>query len=285
MRALVFTKGGDVMRNRPAVGSGRAPATGEGALGRHPVPGRRGGALSTAPMPRGTGDARERGAWSRSRLSAAVFASRGARGAATAEQPLRDEIEFFSAVGTRRRVRDGAAVVRRGQMMGEVHLVERGALAVVGEQNGRRPILAFAVRSELCCAVPALLDEPAPWDAVALMGSSVITMPATTFTAAVRERWADRWATRTLTWLAEVGARIADLDERDVNAQVAVLLLRHRGDLPVDICCRTISDLLDLDDDTTRQVLSEFEQLGAVCVTNGRIRVSRPEVLRVSLRR
>jgi CRP-like cAMP-binding protein len=224
-----------------------------------------------------------RTSWSRARLSAAIAATRSGRARVAADQPLGDEIEFFASIGTRHDVPTGAALVRRGRPMGEVHLVQRGAVAVIGDHRGRRPILAFAAPSEFCCAVPALLQEPAPWDAVTVIGSSVITVPAATFTAAVRDRWVDRWSTRTLSWLAEVGVRVADLDGGDIDGQVAALLLRHRSEWSVDLCRRTIADLLDVDEEIIRQVLADLERLGAVRFAGGRVSVAQPEVLQASV--
>lgn len=151
---------------------------------------------------------------------------------------------------------------------------------MVGEHGGRRPILAFALRREVCCAIPALLHEAAPWDAVAVTDASVITVPTDVFTAAVRERWVDRWTSRTMTWLAAVGACVADLDEPGTTAQVAALLLRTRGERAAEPCRRTIADLLDLDDASVRGVLDHLELLGAVRVADGNISVARPEILR-----
>lgn len=238
---------------------------------------------TSAMDPAGDAGGRHPTAWSKARLSAAVAATRCGRASEPGEQPLRDEVEFFGAVGIRQDVRCGAALAQRGTIVGEVHLVERGALAVIGDHGGRNPILAFALRRELCCAVPALLHEATPWDAVAVMDSSVITVPAEAFTAAVRDRWVDRWATRTLTWLAEVGTCLADLDQPDPKAQVAALLLRFRGTYSEELCRRTIADLLDLDDVTTRDALSTLERQGAVRHAGGRISVVRPEVLRAAL--
>lgn len=223
---------------------------------------------------------RHRVAWSQARLSAAVSATRCRRERVASEQPLDDEVEFFLAVGIRRDVPAGVALVHRSTPMHEVHLVERGAVAVIGDYRGRRPILAFALRDELCCAVPALLHEAVPWDAVAVTDAAVITVPTDVFTAAVRERWVDRWTTRTLAWLAEVGACVANLDEPDPAAQVAALLLRSRGEVSADLCRRAIADLLDLDDATVRDVLGRLELLGAVHLSGGHISVVRPEILR-----
>lgn len=227
--------------------------------------------------------ARRRSPWSTARLSAVVAATRVDGENVGAGQPLRDEIDFFTAMGTRQEVPSGVALVRRGTVMGDVHLVQRGAVAVLGHEGGRRPILALALRRELCGAIPALLPEPAPWDAVTVMESSVVTVPAVAFAAAVQERWADRWSSRILSWLAEVGARVADLEGRDVDAQVAAVLLRHHGEMGVDICRRTIADLLDLDVEVVRPVLAEFVRLGAVSITDGRISVAHGEILRAAL--
>jgi CRP-like cAMP-binding protein len=183
-------------------------------------------------------------------------------------------------MGSRRDVRAGDALVHRDTPMREVHLVERGAVAVLGDYGGRRPILAFALRRELCCAVPALLQQPAPWDVVAVTDAAVVAVPADVFTAAVHERWADRWTTRTLAWLAGVGASVADLDESEPAAQVAALLLRSHGEFSAELCRRTIADLLDLDDATIRDVLGRLELLGAVRLSGGRISVVRSEILR-----
>jgi hypothetical protein len=224
-----------------------------------------------------------RGEWSKARLTAAVAATRCGRVPLPSERTLRDEADFFGAVGVRHGVRSGAALARRGAAVGEVHLVEQGAVAVIGAHGDRRPILAFALRRELCCAVPALLHEASPWDTIAVMDSSVITVPADVFTSAVRDRWVNRWTTRTLTSLAEIGTRMADLDQPDPTAQVASLLLRFRGTHSEELCRRTIADLLDLDDVTTRSVLSDLERLGAVRHAGGYISVVEPEILRTTL--
>lgn len=242
-----------------------------------------GGTTAAVRQHRSDDGARPRGPWSKARLSAAIAATRVERANPATGRPLRDEIEFFTALGTRHDVPTGAALVRRGHVMGDVHLVQRGAAAVLGDEGGRRPILALALRSELCGAIPALLPEPAPWDTVTVMDSSVVTVPAARFAAAVRERWADRWSARILSWLAEVGARVADLEGRDVNAQVAAVLLRHHGKMRVDLCRRTIADLLDLDVEAIRPVLAEFVRLGAVSLTDGHIFVARVEILRAAL--
>jgi CRP-like cAMP-binding protein len=196
------------------------------------------------------------------------------------ERPFGDELAFFAAMGSRRDVRAGTALTHRGTPTREVHLVERGAVAVLGEHGDRRPILAIALRHELCSAVPALLQQPAPWDVVAVTDAAVVAVPADVFTAAVRDRWVDRWTTRTLAWLAAVGARVADLDESEPAAQVAALLLRSHGEFSAELCRRTIADLLDLDDATIREVLGRLERRGAVRSSGGRITVVRPEILR-----
>jgi CRP-like cAMP-binding protein len=230
-----------------------------------------------------TAGSRYRRAWSTTRLAAAVAATRSGRGRAAIDQPLRDEIEFFLRTGTRHEFPCGVALARSGTPMSEVHLVQRGAVAVIGRKGRRRPILSFAVQSEFCYPIPALLQEPAPWDAVTVTSSSVITVPTADFAAAVRERWADRWSTRTLSWLAEIGMRIGDLDERSVTGQAAALVLRHRGEFSLDLCSRTIADLLDLDDETVRDVLAELERLGAVRLTDDRVIVARPEILQATV--
>lgn len=219
-------------------------------------------------------------AWSNARLSAAVSAIRSGLGRMPSERPFGDEVGFFAALGSRRDMPAGTALVRRGAPMREVYLVERGAVAVLGDHRGRRPILAFALRREFCSAIPALLHQPAPWDAVAVTDAAVIAMPTEEFTGAVHERWVDRWTTRTLTWLAEVGARVADLDESDPSAELAGLLLRSRSEHSAALCLRTIADLLDLDDATVRAVIGRLEMLGAVRVSGRRISVVRPELLR-----
>ena len=238
--------------------------------------------LEPEPVPNARNEegTRHQVAWSNVRLSAAVSAIRSGLNRMPSERPFGDEVGFFAALGSRREVPAGTALVRRGAPMREVHLVNRGAVAVLGDHRGRRPILAFALRREFCCAIPALLHQPAPWDAVAVTDAAVIAMPTEVFTAAVHERWVDRWTTRTLTWLAEVGARVADLDESDPRAEVAGLLLRSRSEHSAALCLRTIADLLDLDDATVRSVIGRLEMLGAVRVSGGRISVVRPELLR-----
>jgi hypothetical protein len=222
------------------------------------------------------------GPWTESRLSAAVAATRPHRARFALEQALRDELDFFADIGTRHEVSSGVALVQRGKHMREIHLVQQGAVALLDESGTRRPIVAFTLQKELCCAVPALFEEAPSWDAVTVLGTSLITVSTDRFMGAVHERWADRWSTRTLSWLAEVGARVADLDARDMQGQVAALLLRHGGELPVDLCRQTICDLLDVEDDVVRPILAELQRLGGLRVVDGRVAVAQAGVLRAS---
>lgn len=257
----------------PPGASGRRHTTVRAAAGAHAVAEAQRWADQRAPGRRHPG-------WSRGRLAAAVSASRSVPGAERSNRPFADELDFFAANGRRRDVRAGTALVDRGSRTREVHLVERGAVAVLAEHDGRKPILTFALRRELCCAVPALLHQNAPWDVVAVTDAAMITVPADVFTSAVRERWVERWTTRTLTWLAEVGARVADLDAADSTAQAAALLLRAHGDFSAELCRRTIADLLDLDDFSVRVILDRLDRLGAVELSGSRIAVTRPDLLR-----
>jgi hypothetical protein len=115
-------------------------------------------------------------------------------------------------------------------------------------------------------------------DAVTVTESSVITVAAARFSAEVRDRRVDRWSTRSLSWLAAMGARSTDLD-CDFTGQVAVLLLRHRAE-PVARCRRTIADFLDADEGTRGPNLLDFERLGAVRLRSGRIAATQVEILR-----
>lgn len=219
-------------------------------------------------------DRRFRTAWSKARLSAAVAATRPARIGTASGPLLPDEIEFFATEGTRHELPSGVVLAEHGQSVRNVHLVEHGAVAVLGGIEGRRPILAFTMPDELCCAVPALLRQPPPWDTVTITDSSVITISTDQFIPAVLDRWADRWSTRALSWLAEIGARVADLDGVDLTGHVAALLLRHRGEASVHLRCRTLADLLDVDDDTILRVLAELRRFGAVRLDRGHVTIA-----------
>jgi CRP-like cAMP-binding protein len=218
-------------------------------------------------------------AWSPDRLSAAIAAARRPGGRTAIERPLDDELEFFASVGARRDVAHGVTLIHGGETIREVHLIVRGAVAVVGDRGERRPILGFKVPNHLCGPVPVLLREPALWDVVTVMESSVMTIPAARFAAAVRDRWVDRWSTRSLSWLAAMGARSADLD-CDLTGQTAALLLRHRGEMPAAVCRRTIVDLLDADEKAIERILRDFERVGAVRLRDGRIAITQVEILK-----
>lgn len=222
---------------------------------------------------------RYRRAWSPARLSAAVAAARPPGARAPSDRLLDDELEFFSSTGVRSDVSYGTTLIDAGHKLQEVHLILRGAAAVVSDRGGRRPILGFTRPNELCCPVPVLLREPALWGAVTVTDSSVITVGAARFAAAVRDRWAARWSTRSLSWLAAMGARSADLD-CDLTGQTAALLLRHRGELPTALCRQTIADVLDADEQSIDGILFHFERLGAVRLRGDRIAVTRVDTLR-----
>jgi len=193
--------------------------------------------------------------------------------------PLNDELEFFASIGARRDFAHGTRLIEGGQKIQEVHLIVRGAVAVVSDRGERQPILGFTMPDELCCPVPLLLNEPALWDAVTVTTSSVITVTAAQFSAAVHDHWVDRWSTRSLSWLAAMGARSADLD-CDLTGQTAALLLRHRGELPAALCRQTIADLLDADEQAIGPVLLHFERRGAVRLRGGRIAVTQVGILK-----
>jgi CRP-like cAMP-binding protein len=222
---------------------------------------------------------RYRRAWSLARLSAGVSAARPPGLRVPIDRLLGDEIEFLTSIGARRELTHGITLIHGGEKIREVHLIVRGAAAVAIDREERRPILGFRMPNELCGAVPALLREPAVWNVVTVTGSSVITVPAARFSAAVRERWVDRWSTRSLSWLAAMGARIADLD-CDLTGQVAALLLRHRREIPLALCRQAIADLLDAEEATIGLILLDFQQLGAVRLRGGRIAVTQVEILK-----
>jgi CRP-like cAMP-binding protein len=175
---------------------------------------------------------------------------------------LNDELDFFNEIGTRHDVQRGTVLVRHGEPVRRVHLVEQGTVAVFSRVDRRRPISAFALPSEVCGAMPALLGGRAESDDVALTNTSVITVRAEQFTAAVRwNEWADRWATRVLWWLAEFGARAAARDTTGLAGEVAVLLRRHRDNRGIQ--GRALADVLDVDVETVESVLAEFGRTGA----------------------
>ncbi len=221
-------------------------------------------------------------AWSSDRLSAAVAATQLPGGRTAIERPLGDELEFFASIGVRRDLAHGVTIVHGGEAIREVHLIVRGAVAVVGDRGERRPILGFKMPNHLCGPVPVLLHEPALWDSVTVMGSTVLSVPAARFSAEVHDRWVDRWSTRSLSWLAAMGARSADLD-CDLTGQAAALLLRHREEMPVALCRRTLVDLLDADERAIERILRGFERVGTVRMTDGRIAVTQVEILRATV--
>jgi CRP-like cAMP-binding protein len=222
---------------------------------------------------------RYRSAWSPGRLSAAVAAALPPGARPPVDGLLDDELEFFASIGVRSDLAHGTTLIDAGQKIQEVHLIVQGAAAVVSDRGGRRPILAFALPNELCCPVPVLLHERALWGAVTVTDSTVITVEAAQFSAAVRDRWVDRWSTRSLSWLASMGARSADLD-CDLTGQTGALLLRHRWELPVALCRQTIADLLDAGEESVEAILFHFELLGAVRLRNGRMAVTQVETLK-----
>jgi len=229
--------------------------------------------------PRPDGGRRYSSAWSLARVSAAAAAAQLPGGRTAIGRPLSDELEFFASMGARRDLAHGVTLIHGGEPIREVHLILQGAVAVVGDRGERRPILGFKMPNDLCGPVPVLLHEPALWDAVTVTESTVMTMPAARFSAAVHDRWVDRWSTRSLSWLAAMGARSADLD-CDLTGQTAALLLRHRGEMPVALCRRTIVDLLDADEQAVERILRGFERVGAVRLSGGRIAVTQVEILK-----
>jgi CRP-like cAMP-binding protein len=234
---------------------------------------------TTGAFRRTDADARYKDAWSPARVSAAVAVTRPAPAAIPFIELLSDELSFFTETGTRRDVRHGVVLMRRGEPARDVHLVERGVVAAIRGIDGHRPISAFALANEVCGAIPALLGQPAEWDNITLADSSLITVSADRFNAAVRDGWVDRWATRALCWLAEFGVRATDLDGTALAGQVAALLLRHRDGPGIDHCTGALADVLDVDEDAIGRILAELRRLGMVRLVGNRVSVTRAEKL------
>jgi CRP-like cAMP-binding protein len=226
-------------------------------------------------------DRRCKDAWSPGRLAAAVAFTRPARPATPFKELLSDELEFFTAIGTCHDVPHGVVFVQRGEPIRNVYLVARGAVAAVLRASaGRRPILGFTLPNEMCYAIPALLDDLAGWDGVTVADSSLISIPADRFNTAVRDDWTDRWATRALWWLAEVGARANEFDGTDLSSEVAALLLRHRNLHGIEGCTSALADVLDVNTDTIKQVLANLRRHGAIRLGGGDVvNVTHPDRL------
>jgi len=227
-------------------------------------------------LPRTTGDRRSHATWSPDRLAAAVSVSRAPRTATPFNDLLSDELDFFNTIGAHHDVDHGELLVRRGEQARDVHLVDRGAVAEISGVGDRRPIAAFALPNEVCGAIPVVLHEAAGWDCVAITPTSLVTVQADRFHAAVRDWWADRWATRALWWLAEFGARATAVDDIGLAGEVAALLLRHR-DGPIE--SSALADVLDVTEGMIERVLGDFRRAGAIRLTGGRVSVVRVERL------
>jgi hypothetical protein len=106
---------------------------------------------------------RYRRARSQARLPAAVAAAPPPGGRAPIDGPLSDEIELFTSIGAQRDLSRGVTLIHGGENVGEVHLILRGAVAVLSDRDERRPKRGFTVPDAMCCPVPVLPREPALW--------------------------------------------------------------------------------------------------------------------------
>lgn len=221
--------------------------------------------------------ARYSATWSKTRLRALI---------ATAPAPPRvgvvqdDEAEFFATEGIRRELARGSVLVKHGDMASAVHLVERGVVGVLGIVGDRRPVLALATAGEVTCAVPVLLQTAMPWDVVTITDALITTVPANRFVEVVRQSWADRWTSRILAWLAEVGECQSHLEAGDLEQEIGAFLLRRHARITASQVYQAFADRFDVATDEVRQILDGLSRRGAVRVVGDHVSIADADTLR-----
>lgn len=124
--------------------------------------------------------------------------------------------------------------------------------------------------------VPLLLGRPAPWDAQALVETTVVEIPASSFLAAF-----DRQPAATLGYMARLGRQLASTQARleellggHLRSQVAALLLSETaGATTVELTQQVIADLLGVRRPSVNRVLRDLHRKGVVTLGYGYVEV------------
>lgn len=177
------------------------------------------------------------------------------------------ELEWLTPACKHRRLAPSEFLFREGTNPEAVYVVRQGVLALCRELGGRRVTGALLRKGSIVADVSLLTGTPAAFDAVAIVPTTVLVLPAPRFFGAMRDvpSMASRWAVWSARRLKALEGRVVDLLAGDLRAQVASLLL-HEADRTgsITLTHQILADLLGVQRTSVSRVMRELSRMGVI---------------------
>lgn len=168
----------------------------------------------------------------------------------------------------------GTFVFRQGEEAARVHILRSGRVELSKVISGRRVVLQMLGPGDVFGDVPALLGEPEPFDARAVVDSTLLSMetPELFRLLATRQRLAQRWMVSLAERMSGLQTRLVDVLAGGLEAQIASHLLREAGDQRrVDITQAQLAAMLGVQRTSVQRVLKALGDAGLIEVGYGHI--------------
>ena len=185
-----------------------------------------------------------------------------------------DDIAYLVAEVDEQRHAGGTFVFREGARAAQVHIVREGSVELSREIGGRRVTLQLLQPGDVFGDVPLLLAQPEPFDARAVVDSSVLSMDAATLfrMLSTRPRLMRRWMVSLAGRMSGLQQRLIDVLAGGLEAQLASVLLRHANDHGQVVMSQAqLAGLLGVHRTSVQRVLKNLEDAGLVEIGYRRI--------------
>lgn len=160
----------------------------------------------------------------------------------------------------------GAGIFHHGDAPTRVHVVRSGAVALCRTGAGRRVVFQVLRPGDAFGDVPVFVRMLAPFDAVAIEDTVVLSIDSVAFFGLLERRpaLACRWLVSLALRTAGLQGRLADLRAGNLEAQVASLLVREASRDRVRLSQSLLAELLGARRTSVNRILKRLEARGLV---------------------
>ncbi len=173
---------------------------------------------------------------------------------------LADEVgeQFFAG---------GTFVFRQGEDAAQVHIIRSGSVELSQMSRGRRVTVQVLVPGDVFGDVPMLLGEPEPFDARAVVDSTVLSIDQPTLFGLLssRPQLARRWMISLAGRMSGLQQRLVDVLAGGIEAQLASMLLRQADEHGrVAMPQAQLASLLGVQRTSVQRVLKQLAEAGLI---------------------
>lgn len=175
-----------------------------------------------------------------------------------------DIAELVAEVGEQRHA-GGTFLFREGDPAAQVHIIRDGAVELSRVIGGRRITVQLLQPGDVFGDVPVFLGEPEPFDARAVVDSTVLSMdaPALFRLLSTRPGLMRRWMISLSGRMSGLQQRLIDVLAGGLEAQLASVLLRQADDRGrVEMSQAQLAALLGVQRTSVQRVLKQLGDAG-----------------------